>query len=163
MDAKRSAVLAWSSLGFAGSSQAPLSKALCAYEEKMISDQRKVFFRWVGAGIASTSLALIVFIPDMEAGDSTLRLWAIGCLFVAVTFSVAMLMINQEMDVFNSPINKRVKGIHNTCLLLSMAAFLAGFMLFAYSIHWAVLTAFTISMLIAIKAWKVAQAHLAST
>lgn len=123
----------------------------------MISDKRKVFFSWLSAGIATTSLALIIFIPNFNAVNDTAKWLSVTLLLISIPFSVATLFINKEIEVFEHPGSERIKGVHHTILLISLASYLVGFCAFCFSMQEYLLYVFLGALLVSYSAFRAVQ------
>ena len=99
----------------------------------MISSQRKQYFSWLTSGLAASSLALIVFIPDLSVSNEWAKWLSVGFFIVTIPFSLTSNLILKELEVFEFEGSKKIADCHHTCLLIALISFFVGFSAFCYS------------------------------
>ncbi|MCJ8321938.1 MAG: hypothetical protein MJK12_20055 [Colwellia sp.] len=129
----------------------------------MISTHRQKFFSWLNAGIAATSLALLVFIPSLNDVNVNAKWFSLGALVVAIPFAIAALLTLKEIEVFEHPTSDTIKNIHHTLSVISMISFLLGFGGYCYSLSPNILYIFLGAFLIAFIFFREVQKEILST
>ena len=100
----------------------------------MISSPRIEFFTWLSAGIAATSLALLIFIPSLNEVNVYAKMVSLIAFIVSLTFSVGSLSILKEMIVFSNASNDKATSIHHFVLFVALLSYLIGFGAYFYSL-----------------------------
>ncbi|WP_158768217.1 hypothetical protein [Paraglaciecola sp. L1A13] len=100
----------------------------------MISSPRIEFFTWLSAGVAATSLALLIFIPSLSEVNVYAKMVSLIAFIVSLTFSFGSLSILKEMIVLSNTSNDKATSIHHFVLLISLLSYLIGFGAYFYSL-----------------------------
>tara|TARA_Y100000780_G_scaffold232247_1_gene261922 strand:+ start:3720 stop:4133 length:414 start_codon:yes stop_codon:yes gene_type:complete len=100
----------------------------------LISSQRIEFFIWLNAGIAATSLALLIFIPSLNEVNVYAKMVSLISFIVSLTFSFGSLSILKEMIIFRNASNYKAKSIHHFVLFIALLSYLIGFGAYFYSL-----------------------------
>jgi hypothetical protein len=91
-------------------------------------------FTWLSAGIAATSLALLIFIPSLNEVNVYAKMASLIAFIVSLTFSVGSLFILKEMIAFSNSSNDKATSIHHFVLFVALLSYLIGFGAYFYSL-----------------------------
>ena len=127
---------------------------------KLISSPRIEFFTWLSAGIAATSLALLIFIPSLNEVNVYAKMVSLIAFIVSLTFSVGSLSILKEMIVFSNESNDKATSIHHFVLFVALLSYLIGFGAYFYSLSPIYMYIFTGAFIVVLIFFKKAQSAI---
>ncbi|WOT03964.1 hypothetical protein [Shewanella youngdeokensis] len=126
----------------------------------LISNPRRDFFSWLSAGIAATSLALLIFIPSLNDVNVYAKKVSLIAFIVSLTFSFGSLSILKEMIVFSNASNDKATSIHHFVIFIALLSFLIGFGAYFYSMSAMYTYIFTGAFVIVFVLFKKAQSAM---